>query len=72
MTTRPAAPVVQPPLISSTYPHVLPSPHMASTLDSDITFDTAKDIVKQGHNFLIFEICIQPLYMAQASMDINR
>jgi hypothetical protein len=32
----------------------------------------AKDIVKQDHEFLMFEICIQPLYMAQAGVDINR
>jgi hypothetical protein len=48
--------------------NVLPSPHMASSLDSDITFDMAKDRIT---NFLIFEICI-PFYMAQASMDINK
>ena len=32
----------------------------------------AKDIDQQDHKFLIFEICIQLLYMAQASMDIDR
>ena len=32
----------------------------------------AKGSVKQDHKFPIFEICIQPLYMAQVSMDINR
>jgi hypothetical protein len=48
-------------------PHVISSPHMASSLNSDITFDMAKDVVKQDHEFLIFEMCIQPLYMAQAS-----
>ena len=31
--------------LSYRLPHVLPSPHMASSLDSDITFDIAKDIV---------------------------
>jgi hypothetical protein len=45
---------------------------MASTLDLDITFNMAKDIVKQDHEFLIFKIYIQLLYIAQASIDINR
>ena len=64
-----------PSLILSAIPAVQPhhsSSHTTRLATPLVQFRVmAKDIVKEDHEFLIFKICIQPLFMAQASVDIK-